>query len=261
MHMKDDHMRNAQLKPGYNIQIGVEGGYIAGIDLSSERSDSLTLIPFLEKLQKNFRERFKNIIADAGYESEENYLYLEQHGQTACIKPMIYEQWKKKSFSELINKRENMEYDQDKDEYLCNQKRRLVNVGTSKRASKSGYESEITCYECENCEGCPVKSKCTKAKGNRRLEVSKVFVKERAASWMNIMTPKGITLRMNRSIQVEGAFGIMKGDMGFRRFLTKGKKNVKVEWNFLCFGYNINRLHQKIQAQNTGKLLYEKLAA
>jgi hypothetical protein len=48
--MKDDHMRNAQLKPGYNIQIGVEGGYVVGIDVSSERSDQLTLIPFLEKL-------------------------------------------------------------------------------------------------------------------------------------------------------------------------------------------------------------------
>jgi len=25
MHMKEDHMRNPQLKPGYNMQIGVEG--------------------------------------------------------------------------------------------------------------------------------------------------------------------------------------------------------------------------------------------
>ena len=39
MHMKDDHMQNGQLKPGYNIQIGVEGEYIVGIDISSERSD------------------------------------------------------------------------------------------------------------------------------------------------------------------------------------------------------------------------------
>lgn len=52
MHMKEDHMRNAQLKPGYNIQIGVEGGYVVGVDVSSERSDQLTLIPFLKKLEK-----------------------------------------------------------------------------------------------------------------------------------------------------------------------------------------------------------------
>jgi len=36
--MKDDHMKNAQLKPGYNIQLDVEGEYITGLDISSERS-------------------------------------------------------------------------------------------------------------------------------------------------------------------------------------------------------------------------------
>ena len=50
MHMKEDHMRNSQLKPGYNIQIGVEAEYIVGVDVSSERSDQLTFIPFLDKL-------------------------------------------------------------------------------------------------------------------------------------------------------------------------------------------------------------------
>ena len=50
MHMKEDHMRNAQLKPGYNVQLGVEGEYITGILLSSERSDQLPLIPFMHNM-------------------------------------------------------------------------------------------------------------------------------------------------------------------------------------------------------------------
>lgn len=44
MQMKEDHMKNAQLKPGYNVQIEVEAEYIVGMDISQERSDSLTLI-------------------------------------------------------------------------------------------------------------------------------------------------------------------------------------------------------------------------
>jgi len=72
MHMKEDHMRNSQLKPGYNVQIGVEGEYVVGVDISSERSDQLTLIPFLEKLKENLPQKFENIVADAGYESEES---------------------------------------------------------------------------------------------------------------------------------------------------------------------------------------------
>ena len=67
MHMKEDHMRNGQLKPGYNIQAVVEGEYIVGIDVSSERSDVNTLIPFLEKLNSLELFVLKNIICDAGY--------------------------------------------------------------------------------------------------------------------------------------------------------------------------------------------------
>ena len=53
MHMKDDHMRNAQLKPGYNIQIGVDSEYIMGVGVFGDRSDTNTLIPFMERLEKN----------------------------------------------------------------------------------------------------------------------------------------------------------------------------------------------------------------
>jgi transposase len=65
MHMKEDHMKNSQLKPGYNVQIGVEGEYVVGVDISSERSDQLTLIPFLEKLNDNLPQKFSNVVADA----------------------------------------------------------------------------------------------------------------------------------------------------------------------------------------------------
>ena len=74
--------------------------------------------------------------------------------------------------------------------------------------TKSGYEREVTYYECDDCFGCPYKKKCTRAKGNRKLQVSKKFIAQRAASLERITSPKGIQLRMNRSIQSEGAFGL-----------------------------------------------------
>lgn len=69
MHMKDDHMRNAQLKPGYNIQFAVEGEYITGVDVESERSDQLTLIPLLNRMAHNGLT-YSDVTCDAGYESE-----------------------------------------------------------------------------------------------------------------------------------------------------------------------------------------------
>ena len=70
--------------------------------------------------------------------------------------------------------------------------------------SKSGYESEVTIYECEGCTGFPYKEKCPKAKGNKRLYISKSFLEKRQGSYENILSETGIKYRMNRSIQVEG---------------------------------------------------------
>lgn len=257
MHMKEDHMRNAQLKPGYNVQIGVEAEYIVGVDVSSERSDQLTLVPFLEKLNSNLPQKYRHVIADAGYESEENYVFLQEQEQKTFIKPQTYEAMKKRGFSKNIGKRENMIYDPEKDEYLCHNNKRLIVVGKKTRTSKSGYNSDVTIYECESCEDCKFKTLCTKAAGNKRISTSKLFLKKRAESLHNITTPEGILLRMNRSIQVEGAFGVLKEDHGFRRFLTRGKKNVETEFLLLSFGYNINKLHNKIQNNRCGCLLHE----
>ena len=257
MHMKEDHMRNSQLKPGYNMQIGVEGEYIVGLDISSERSDQLTFIPFLEKLSENLSQKFDSVTADAGYESDEDYMYLEDTEQNTFIKPQTYERMKKRSFKNNISKRENMNYDEINDEYTCHNNKKLTVIGTNIRKSKSGYEASVTVYGCEDCDGCKYKPKCTKAKGNKKLSVSKKFIQKRLKSLENITSSEGIMLRTNRSIQVEGAFGVLKEDHGFRRFLTKGKNNVKTEFTLLCFGYDINKFHNKIQQDRCGILLHE----
>ena len=132
MHMKEDHMKNGQLKPGYNVQIGVEGEYIVGVDISSERSDQLTFIPFLEKLEKNLGQKYEAIVADSGYESEENYTYLENNNQMAFIKPQTYEKSKTKKFKNDISKRENMQYNEEEDYYICAAGKKLFNKGTRK---------------------------------------------------------------------------------------------------------------------------------
>ena len=50
--------------------------YITWLAISERPTDTRTLIPFL-----------KEILADAGYESEENYMFIEENQQLAFIKP------------------------------------------------------------------------------------------------------------------------------------------------------------------------------
>ncbi len=70
-----------------------------------------------------------------------------------------------------------------------------------------------------------------------------------------------ILLRMNRSIQSEGAFSVVKEDYGFRRYLLRGNKKVLAETVLVAMAYNINKYHAKIQQNRTGRQLFEKLSA
>ena len=149
-----------------------------------------------------------------------------------------------------------MSYLDDADAYVCANDRIPWTVGIHHKKSASGYLATLTEFECEDCSDCFYKSKCTKTQGNRRMNLSKTFMEERSKSYKNIMTDQGIKLRVNRSIQVEGAFGVLKNDYNFNRFLTRGKNNVKTEFLLLCMGYNLNKLHAKIQNERIGKHLH-----
>ena len=134
--------------------------------------------------------------------------------------------------------------------YVAAGGKKLKPVFVTKQRSKSGYQPEVTVYECKDCSGCPYKERCTKAKRNKRLYVSKSFLEKRQESYESILSGKGSQYRMNRSIQVEGAFGVLKNDYEFQRFLLRGKTKVKLKILLLCMGYNLNKLHAKIQNGN-----------
>lgn len=127
-----------------------------------------------------------------------------------------------------------MTYIEEGDCYVCAHNRILWHVGSRKKTSVTGYESKQEIYQCEDCSDCPhFGGKCTRSKNGKQLYVSKTLIEKRNKSLRNILSRDGIRYRMNRSIQVEGAFGVLKSDYGFRRFLTCGKTNVKIEFLLL----------------------------
>jgi len=100
--MKDDHMKNEQLKPAYNVQLAVEAEYVIGVGIFPNANDIATLKPMFENmLRYNTSMIIRRFIADSGYESEENYTYLESIGTDCYIKPQSYEQQKKRSFKNI----------------------------------------------------------------------------------------------------------------------------------------------------------------
>ena len=153
MRLKEDHMQNGQLKPAYNVQIGVESEYIIGLGLFPNPTDTTTLPPFLDRVQEKSGHRIENITADAGYASEENYTYLEQNGQKAYIKPADYEVAQTRKFKKDIYRVENMPYDPETDSFTCPGGRKLIHAYDSHRKSENGYTSTKQNYICGNCTG------------------------------------------------------------------------------------------------------------
>ena len=265
MRMKEDHMRNGQLKAGYNVNVATVSEYIVGNYISADRTDTKVLIPFLEKLCGQQKYPVKRIAADSAYESEEIYKYIEEHEQLSLfVKPTNHEVKKTKKYQNDIGRRENMAYDEETDEYTCAQGKKLRVVSVEKRKTSGGYPTEITVYECEDCRNCPCKEKCIRQKKTdkvpleervKRLHVSKYFVQQRDRMAEKICTDEGILLRVNRSIQAEGVFAFIKQDLKFRRFMTRGRQNVATEWNLLSIAYNLLKLHHKIQNGRLGRHL------
>lgn len=264
MRMKEDAMGNGQLKAGYNIQHAVDSEYIVWLGVGPQPTDTTTLKPLLEEMGRFLGIKYHKIVADAGYESEDNYHYMEKNGQLAFIKPTNYEISKKRKYKEDIGKLENMIYDAASDSYTCHDGKILRVSGVKKEKTRTGYERETTIYSCSDCGGCPHKKECIKGnhskapleERSKNLYVSKKLQKYRQAALERITSEEGCELRMNRSIQVEGTFGELKQDSGFRRFLCRGTKKVKSEMVLLAIAHNIKKLHHKIQGERTGKHLF-----
>ena len=129
MRMKEDAMLNGQLKPGYNIQIGTENRYIIGFTVHPNPTDTKTFIPHLKYIEEKLGFLPKNIVADSGYGSEENYEYLEEKNLGNYVKYNKFHSEKKKKNRENPYLAENMAYDN-----LCSKKglelrsRRVVEV-------------------------------------------------------------------------------------------------------------------------------------
>ncbi|MBO4374977.1 MAG: IS1182 family transposase [Lachnospiraceae bacterium] len=265
MRMKEDAMLNGQLKPAYNLQHGVDSEYVTWLGIYPNPNDTMTLIPFLKEMEQYMSFKYRNIVADAGYESEENYVFVERNGQVGYIKPQNYELSKTRNFKKDINRRENMDYDPESDVYICRNGKKLSAVSTRTVKSSTGYKRSVTIYECKSCRNCPYKKDCIKGNNcktafrdrNKTLTVSRKMEEKRAECLERITGDFGTQLRMNRSIQAEGSFANVKEDMNFRRYMYRGKENVLAQSTLLAIGFNINKLHHKIMSGRTGTHLFE----
>ena len=242
MRMKGDPVKKAQPKPGYNIQVGTEGQFVAGWSLHQRPGDSGCLVPHLEQLKRWVGRLPKKVMADGAYGSEENYAYLEDEEVGSYLKYNTFDKEQRKRYKPDPFQADQFGYDGRKDEFICPADRRLIYIETKVRTTENGYRSERRHYECEDCGGCSLKEQCTRAKGNRRITVSFKLQEMRARARDNLTSDEGIELRSRRGVDVESVFGRIKQNWNFRRFFLRGLEKVEIEWGLLCMAHNMAKL-------------------
>ena len=244
MRMKDDYMKNGQLKAGYNVQIATEGQYALAYSIFPNPTDTRTLIPFLNKIEKDYFPLPKYIVADAGYGSEQNYEDILSNRKCEALIPYtMYEKEQKKKYKQNPFHPDNWMYDEESDTYICPNQQRVTFRYRSVRTDKTGFKRELKIYECENCSGCPFRSSCTKAKeGNhRKVMVNEKWEQQKEYVKAKLSEEKAGSIFRQRKIDVEPVFGFLKANLRFTRFSVRGKSKVENEMGIALMAVNLRK--------------------
>lgn len=268
MRLKDDHMQNGQLKPAYNTQISTENQFITHYSIHQTAGDTTTLKKHLEGFEENYQTQSQEVVADAGYGSEENYEMMEVKEIDAYVKYNYFHKEQKRTQKNNPFLVQNLYYNETGDYYVCPMGQRMEHIGKGKRVSKNGYEAEVDYYEARRCEGCPLRGMCHKAKGNRLIEVNHNLNRHKAQARENLMSERGLYHRSKRPIEVEAVFGQMKSNNKFTRFTLRGLDKVDIEFGLMALAHNLRKWvkrritnqilpqNQPTQTQNCNTILY-----
>lgn len=120
------------------------------------------------------------------------------------------------------------------------------NIEKKERWNDKGEYLQISrIFECGKCHTCEAKEKCIKAKEQRKIKVNCALDELLNKVDENLATEDGKEMKRQRSIQVEGAFGVIKQDMKYVRLRRRGKTNVRTEIFLIGIAYNIRKYHNK----------------
>ena len=255
--MKEDHMMNGQLKPGYNVQISTENQFITHYGIYQRPTDTLTYITY----QKAFRDRYgrfgESNVADSGYGSEENYKFMTDNGIAPYVKFNMFHVEQKKKYRDNPFLPQNFYYNREENYYVCPMGQHMDFVREEKRYTESGFEQTVSIYMARRCHGCPLRAKCHKAKGNRTIEVNHRLNAYKDIVRELLTSEEGLEHRSRRRIEPEGVFGQLKANGMFKRFRLKGLSGTGIEFGLKAIAHNLMKLSNKVAFSD----LFAKISA
>lgn len=252
MRMKEDHMMNGQLKPAYNVQISTENQIITHYSVHQKSTDFTTLESHLDGFKNAYNRDSKQVIADAGYGSEENYQLLNEKEIEFFIPYNMYRIEQSRKHKKNPFHAQNLYYNEDSDFLVCPMGQRMQKIYTKQSKTTTGFLQQHCVYQAQNCNGCPMRGQCFNAKGNRRIEINhklkhlKIKVKE------NLESKIGKEIYAKRCVEPEPVFGNIKHNKHFKRFTLRKLPKINIEFGLVAIAHNFAKWIEKIVLSTFG---------
>lgn len=238
MCLKEDYYSGlgSNMHAGYNAQISVINGLITTYLVTQSRTDINDFTPLLDIHYKFYGSYPKKLCADSGYGSLTNYKYLDEHEIENFVK---YFTWQ----GNVSGKNPSQYHLNDDETITCLN----GNIGHKIKVSWHHKKANSTFYKVEGCNKCQFNLYCKrfmkeKNENYKIFEVTIELQKYIQQAETNLLSIAGIEMRVNRSSQVEGAFGVIKQDIQYERFRRRSLDKVSTEFMLVCLGYNIRKL-------------------
>ena len=231
MRMKEDHMGNGQLKPGYNVQISTNNQCVLHYSVHPNPTDTRTLSSHLAGFQEQLGRLPCELVADAGYGSLENLEHLDSLGVAAFVKDNgfhLHVQGKDRFDSRT------WPLDQASKTLICPAGRAMV--------LQSERKDGTLVFGQTGCQDCPLRKECCKGKGERTATRNLNHDLLRTQARERLKSPEGIQKRKKRCIEPESVFANIKQNQGFRRLRLRGSECVEIELGLVFLAQNLRKL-------------------
>lgn len=240
MALKEDYYsgHGSNMHAAYNIQFLVAGGFVTMYGVFQDRADYYTFIPMLKRYRQHYRRYPTNICADSGYGVLANYEYVSKHGIGNYIKPLSWN-------GESSGKRPQMFFPSDDGDILC--RNGIVAEKMERNGNTHQRQKGAKLYIFRGCADCGYAWKCKQQKKDktedfRTIELSYSLEVFKETARRNLLSRKGIEIRVNRSIQSEGTYGQLKNNMNYIRIRRRGIAKVGAEIMLMSLGMNIRKM-------------------
>ncbi len=229
------------IKPNYNCQTAItEEGIIASGHVTNEASDSNELMKSVHQTEINTGEEVKDVLADGGYGTYDNYEALEKEDKTAYIPDQATAKAEKEKYQDHTKPydKSKFTYNPQTDTYVCPKGKTLVYSGKSSEGSR-----RYSVYRGIGCEKCSAKNSCTKAKARIIKREDREGIRERVIQ--RLSTPEGRAKYKRRKVMSEPPFGHLKFNLKYRMFHLRGLKKVNGEFLLMCTINNIFKIYKR----------------